>query len=618
MSQDMTQNVMNTAVDTATQLSMKIIEFLDHLANNTKTHNLSMKDKNVVQVFKDYVKKGGQLKADVISLEESKVFEQLLRNKGIPFVAASTIDPDTKEQKVIYSTRANDKIAMEQVRKQFAYALGNSLNEISSKEFLENNIGQETHIIQDLSDIEVEVLKHNLINKDIPYALDRDTKTGKTNFIYSYRDEKEIEKILTLTAYDLSGNRGKLIEDKIKQNLDNKKTFKLNITPSKNETLYVVDIENPGNFIAVNKDFYSIHTLRNIQERGEDGKKHNVIRNVAKGKAVAYDKDAILKQTAYYIQKPVILTQDEMDLVKKVDENGRLTLSEPGQFMTTYQNMLQTLSLRNDYYKFNQTNEALNTDEKLYSITNLTKDELNLITDKMKDQGISHFVSDETSHGYCLVYTSEDKTVIDNILNKTIYQDLTDEKLFTAKINYEGRGHIDFKSNEPVLIKNMDSPNFEFKLTQNEFIIYNLRTDDNNLQKDPIHIDRNSAQFNQSVVPMLLAMENPVVLSGQELKLSNIERNEIYQERLNNPELEDVKSLLFNNLSIERENMISPEFREKEATLKQQKALGYKITWPKQIYVVDRNLIEKIAEHTFEQKKVNERGRQDITVDMDR
>lgn len=612
MANDIAVDIIENGIGQASQVTTAIIKLLDDLATNTKTHTYSLKDKQMVKELANYHKSGGNLLADDIDIAFAGVFEQLLRNKGIPFVAASAIDPTTKEQRVVFTTRDKDKAAVAQVREQYNFELNVGLGEMQPNKFLNLNLNQNIQSVSGLTPVELEVFRHNVTNMNLSYALDYDRKADTYSVLYSYKDEKNINDALTLTAYDLSGDKGTLVKENIERELDNRSKFKLSITPVQNQTLYVVDAVNPANFIAINQDNYSMHTLRAVKEKQQDGRIHEIIKDMADTKPKSFNKEEVLRLADNLLQRPVVLTQDEMKLVSNVDIQGKITLNNPNQFMSIYNDMSKKLAFKNLSLKHKKTMDELNPKNEITGLSNISDADINqiktLVTEsKIKGVSIS---------GNQIAYTSEAKRQMQNILNSVLYEGLSPEKRFEAKCLYEERGNIDINSGNTYFIKDMRNPAYQFKLDADNFTIYNLTAKENGIKPEPIVISRGSAQFKDSVIPILLAMDNPVILNNEEGLLTPQERLGIEMTRMDDANALDARSLIIDNSHSERVNIISSTFDEREATEKQKKALGYVIKWPKQTYVVDRNFLEKIADHTLDQKKVENRARMDdVSID---
>lgn len=610
MARDVATDFINDRLQDATQITMELIKMIDDLLKNTKTHAGTENDKKMVEAISNHLKKGGSLVSDDIDVEYAKKFEALLRGKGIPFVAVSNIDPETKTPRTIFLTRDVDSSIVEKIRVQFNESLEAGLGEIEPKQFLLNREkGQSIQAVGGLSEVDMTVMRQNLSGQSFQYAFDYDRKKNTYTLLYDEKNQSQVDRAMSLTAYDLSGNRGELIRSEIEKEISEKRAFKLGITPVAGETIYVVDAENPANFIAINQGSYSMHTLRDVKQPDQNGDLREVIKDVSQDKkAKPYNKEKILSLSESLLQKPIILSQSEMELISKVNGNGSLEINDPEHFLTHYKNMVKMLSLRQGDLNHSNSLQKFVSEEHTYGLSQISESDMQKISSEIERLGLKNVAVYKDQ----LAYTNENKGSVEQIVNNVLYRDLSKEKVFEAKCHYEERGEISLDSDDTYLIKDMKNPGYQFKLDEHNFTIYNLRSQEAGEKQEPIVISRTSAQFRDSVIPMLIAMENPVVLKNEETLLIPEERTKIEISRTGDAPAINAKEFVFNDLQSERDNFVSDNFSLDEASKKQLDASHYKEQWVKKTYKVDRNLLEKVADHTLDQKIVNSYARKDV------
>lgn len=612
MASEAAQDMINSAVSEGSQVATALLKLLNDLANDNKKQSVIKNDEKMVKAVLEYQKSGGKLIADDVGLEYAGMYEQLLRNKGVPFVASTVIDKETGKERVVFSTRERDALAVSIIRDQFKHELGYGLGEVSPDRFVEIYANQDVTIVSNITPVEKEILAHNLVESDISYAFNYDKKSNRYTIMVSPDNEKKLNDALKLTAYDLSGERGDYIRKNVETELDNRKKFEMNVTPVQGQTIYVVDAANPSNFIAVSPNSYSYHSLRAEEKELEDGTKQSKVRDMYDGKTRAYNKAQVIRLADRFLQKPVVLNEREMEIVSSINANGNVSLDK--NFDEKYPAFAQALALRKSDLKHRMPLEELVPVEKTFGFSNIPEKEMQKIATEIEKLGLKH-VSIEDNQ---IAYTLEDKRAVDAIIESVLYSKLSLPERFEMKCRTEDRGEIDIDSGKTYLIKDMKNPGFQFKLDEEKFTIYNLRAKENGIKVEPIVIDRISKQFEETVVPLLNSMQDPVVLNEKEISLPYQDRAQLEMERKGDAKAELAKEQLMDNSQIERENLVSQEFSKEEATKTQIEALDhYETHWPKQTYKVDRTLSEKIADHTIEQKTVSERARKD-TKEPDR
>lgn len=598
---EIANDLLNSAVSEGTQVLTSLLKLMDDLANNHgRSQQIVNNDKKMVKKLLDYEKDGGTLIADVIDEKFAKTYEQLLKNQSIPYIASTIFDKETGEAKVIFSTRDKDEIAVALARKKYKAVLQQGLGEIEPDKFMEIYADQDVFSVSNLSPVEKELLSHHLADKSIEYAFDYDREKDQYTVICSDKSREELTNALKFTAFDLSGERGKAVQQTMEKELENRKRFEFNVTPVENQTIYIIDATNPSNFIAVNQNSYSYHSLQ---------VKDGVARDLYNGQQKAYNKAQVARLADGILERPVVLTQEEMKLVESVRSDGSLKLNK--DFDENFKYISQELMLRKDDLKHKQPTVELAKLDQVFGLDHLTDAELTKISAEINRLGLSH----TKIVGNQLAYSLEDKERVEGIINTVVYQG-DGRNHFETRCRIEGRGDIDLSDNREYLIKDMQNPSFQFELTPDHFTIYNLRKQ-NGVKVEPIIIDRNSKQFEETVIPLLNSMADPVILTGEETKLEASQRRELENERRGDAKAQDAKDLIIDYAEHERDNIIDLNFKIKEASPTQKEALEkINVQWPQQTYRVDRNMIEKIAEHTVEQKIVQEKARKD-TKDYD-
>ena len=580
--------------------SMKLLEALLQALNSgvsdsryNASHE-SAEGAKAVRELERHVKKGGSLVSDSIDPKDASMFRDLLKAYGITFSEFMATDKETGDERIIFCTKDADRERVNVVRERYKYEMNLDVNEIAMADFVRNNEGNRVYCVQGLDRAEVEAFRHNAAAEDVSFAVQESSEAGKYDIYYIDRDARGVQRALESTAFDLAGEKGGIYKKNIEKNLSERDEFIKKLNPKPGETIYVADGFDPGRFIAVTDKGFSTHVLKRVRETGND-----VIRESSQASYPGY---ADLLPCIESLRSPVILSSEEMEFVREIDENGKASvIPDTKVFDQAFKNVMFTMAGRKERYRPLQVQEILSPEAEVLTLSNLPDDFCRELEKLISDHKLHH----TAVNGNCVAYSVEDKAKMDKILSQTLYKGLSREQLIEARMLYGGHGTLDLSGKEEQYVINAYYPNYVFRLNEDGLAIIN----EDKKTSDPtreVTIERGTRTFGETLYPILEKMEAPAVLTKDEFFLPRDKRAVIIHEREANLSADAARSDIY--LSDEREKL---EMHDKSVDYealspRQKEARDHAEGWRRQEYLVDRNFIEKFVDRTTEPKKTHE------------
>ena len=122
-----------------------------------------------------HIRRGKDVKYQVVPKEDVALFEKILKHKRVPYVQITT---PTKE--TVFLTRDSDSKLVEQAWELLAAELKIGLKEQTLQEFLNENVGQTICQMTGYSEVELEVFRREVAKQGFHYAVIENEKQSGT------------------------------------------------------------------------------------------------------------------------------------------------------------------------------------------------------------------------------------------------------------------------------------------------------------------------------------------------------------------------------------------------------------------------------------------------------
>ena len=507
---------MKEAATTSTFLRQMLILLAQAINNNRKRGYVDEHMKGVKAILK-HVNGGGTTLYQMVKSEDAAIFEQILKNKRIPFVQMAVQDGNK-----IFITRDTDSKLLEQAWETLASELKIGFKEQTSHEFLKDNEGQNIYQMVGYTEVELEVFRREAGKFGFNYAVVRNEKdTGKYDILHSERDCTVASKALRALEYELSGEAGEILKKKIQASLDVKNTVLRTAKENPKDILYLVNRNDPMQFITLSDGIMVEHTLSLEEKRGRDGLVSKVVKDKTRRTQPFGNREVTLAMKAY--GECAVIPKEQMDFIKGYDSVGNAIIPdylELGKVLTELDKSMKALTY--PVYAASITRNDITAKDKICTLSNVEAEKLLQVTEELKKEKISFI-----SIGEDVAFSEKDREKVECILDKTLYCGMSFQDKFQAMLYYEGRGPelLDLnRLSEPVYIMSAIHPEYVLKLDQNGYALLQNGEAVLNLGKD-------SPKFEEQLEAMMESMEEIAVLSQQEIELSPEKRVRLIEER---------------------------------------------------------------------------------------
>lgn len=579
--------------DKAARTADRFIELIKALVEDKKgTRTFHEMSDNGLKTILRHVKKGGDVRMQDVPSEYAPVFEAILKSQGIPYIAMDSGKGEDRHR--IYITRDKDNGALEDVWRQFRMEMNVGMNELSVSQFIKENQGQDIRRSKGYDLVETEVFRRKIAEHGGAFAVtESDEERGKYDVMYLPRDQEEVDHALRDMQYELSGDPGREYRDTLEKDIRGRIRFEQNLNPKRGETLYIVDSENPNNFISVTATGFAVHSLKLSQETLKSGKKQEIVTDPDVVLSNLFDRERIMNY-AEGLKKPVILTEKEMPIVKGIAPDGSAIIAKQDDFRAFFRKFREQLSLREDAYD----GLSMRVTEKIgktYTLSHIPGAKMAELYEAFSEAGLSGRTA---VVGDSIAYTEKDRKQINRILDSVLYSDMTELEKTENRLYYEGCGNIELENPASVryLVSARD-PQFVIRIKPEGMDI--LRN--GALERE---IPRGDEQYGTLLMRMIDSMKEPVVMTEEEIAASKEEKTEIInsRRRINQKTealdyLEDVD----NSKKTEIHGILNQsEARHLDA--RQQEAVRRHLSHETTDTYVDRTFMEKIMDKDLSKK----------------
>lgn len=533
-----------------------------------------------------YCKTGGTVENLIVDVEDSALMQSLLRKNHVTFVNVENPNQDSENAKSVFLFKAKDKRAVEKALETYKMMKGKG-NIVKEEEILRQNEGNTVKVITGLDAYEAEVFKDYAKKNNLYYSSKYNKETHEHEITVPIWEMDKADEILKKTMYDLSGKEGKELQNEIDIYIKSRETFKeeLNVTRS-NDVVYVVDSQNPSQFISIQKDGFVTHNI----ETDKDGQ---LIDNHSKKMSIA-DKALLMKYISS-MNKAVIVSEKEMSLVTDINKKGVVILPEKNIFDKNIKKMNEDLSKRTDYYRTGFKTHKEYDSEHVYKFKNLNEEQCQAIYMEIKRRGINEaFVYDSA-----LAFTGDVKGEMDNILKDVLYKDMTQLEEKEHELYYQGRGSIILSTTitDNQYIIDVDDVERMMCISKDGFVLKDG-------EKEVISCSRSDSNYEAQLLEALSVIKNPVCMSSEEIKNKN--KDAILQSRIPNMQYWEVQDTLLNKLNNNYGKVVETSYKE-----------GYKMKKQTQYDERDIEAIQKLQSEIDIEDVYVEKETADRVIDFD-
>lgn len=503
----------NTASTFLRQMSILLAQTI----KNSKKHGYVDEHMKGARAILKHINRGGSTRYQMVKPEDAAIYEKILKNKRVPYVQLTS--PDGNE---VFVTRDCDSKLVEQAWEMLASELKIGFKEQTPHEFLNENAGQNIFQIIGYTEAELEVFRREATKLGFNYAVvGNEKEKGKYDILHSERDNSAASKAFRALEYELSGEAGDMLRKKIQEAIDMKKDVLRRAKEKPKDIQYLMNRNNPMQFITLSDGIMVEHALFLEEKRGRDGQVSKVVKDKIRRTQPFGNRELTLAMKAY--GECVVIPKELMGFIKGYDSIGSAIIPD-------YQELGKSLAMLDDVmkssgcpaYATSITRSDITAKDKVCTLSNVEAEKLLQVTEALKKENVS-FVS----IGEDLAFSEKDRAKVERILNKTLYRGMSFRDKFQAMLYYEGRGTEQLDLNrlpEPVYITSAINPEYVLKLDQNGYALLQNGEAVLNLGKD-------SPKFEEQLEAMLDSMEEIAVLSQQEIERSPEERVQLIEER---------------------------------------------------------------------------------------
>ena len=304
----------------------------EHLADLVGTIILQLMQKQDyveeqgVKALLSHVRRGKGVRTLAVPERGEEAFVKLVKEARIPFVEISHRDPVTKEKTLFFVYRDSDERKMGEVWSRFTCVFDHSCREMDPENFARMMEGKSYGKASGLSSVEVFTFREAAKDSDIRFSVipDRDEYD---QYAVLAEDKEALSDVLADASYYLSGERGHRYFEDLESYSSVQTVFDNKTRPRKDTVIYVVDVKNPRNFISIESQCMTTHSIGTREERKPDGSVTKVLYDARHTTYPGRDMDQ-LKLLALKMGKPVVLSQEEFLLVKELTDTREAVLAD--------------------------------------------------------------------------------------------------------------------------------------------------------------------------------------------------------------------------------------------------------------------------------------------------
>lgn len=268
-----------------------------------------------IRALLQHVRKGHGTLAAAVTQMQAKEMEWRLQKAHIPYVEIGHEEEGGERRTMFFVYRDSDRDGMQKLLKEMELQLDSSCREVDPETFGILTDGQSYGRAGGFSDVEILAFQESAKNYNLKYCVVAD---GKQYGIVA--DDKEmLEEAMIDMAYELSGERGMEYERRLSSCLQEWERFCGEAAPEPGCVKYVVDAANPGNFLSIDGEGITSHTVG--RRSGPDGKGLYDM-----NRTYGYD-GRQLARLFQELNKPVLVKDSGFPLVKGLTDQKQAVLA---------------------------------------------------------------------------------------------------------------------------------------------------------------------------------------------------------------------------------------------------------------------------------------------------
>ena len=370
-------------------------------------------EKQGIKALLDHIREGGGTLTTVVSEQRTEDFKKLMKKEHIPYVEIEHVDLNTKEKSIFFVYRGCDKMGVKEVLKQFEIALDQTCHEVDLETFIAMRDKKSYGTVGNLTKAEVYAFREAAKGYVFEYCVVAD---GERYAIVG-SDAKALSCAASDMCYNLFGELGREYEIALQNYLLLQKELVGQMKPEPGKVKYIVNKNNPANFISVDEKGITTHSLGRRPERGADGVVRDVVYGCYHQTYEGFDKEKLM-QLAKELHNPVVLSAEGFPLVKEITKIGEAVLSP--DFTKQYKDFVESMKKRKTNLPKPPQRKAKYTKENIVALSGVPRKVINAL--------VQTEIPEVYVYGYDVAYPKELVERMDAFLEEHLYQGLEPEE----------------------------------------------------------------------------------------------------------------------------------------------------------------------------------------------
>ena len=377
-------------------------------------------EKQGIKDLLGHIREDGGTLTTVVAEHRAEDFKELMKKEHIPYVEIEHIDLNTKEKSIFFVYRDCDRMGVKDVMKQFELVLDQSCHEVDLDTFIKMTDKKSYGMVSNLTKAEVYAFREAAKGYVFNYSVVAD---GEKYAIVG-SDAKTLSCAASDMCYNLSGELGREYEIALQDYLLQQNELVERMKTEPGQVKYIVNKNNPANFISVDEKGITTHSVGRKPERGADGVVRDVVYDCYHQTYEGFDKEKLMLLVKE-LHNPVILSAESFPLVKEITKTGEAVLSQ--DFVQQYKEFVQAMEERKpDLSKLPQRKPKYKR-ENIVALSNVPRKVINAL---MQTEIPEVYV-----YGYDVAYPKELAERMDAFWEEHLYQGMTPEE--KAKLQEE-------------------------------------------------------------------------------------------------------------------------------------------------------------------------------------
>lgn len=373
----------------------------------------------------NHVKEGGGTFTVHVLEDRAEDLKALLKEAHVPYAEIVHQDPETKEKSIFFVYRDSDRDKVEKVLKNFALQIDHSCHEVDLETFGELTSGKSYGSVGQLSREEVYAFREAAKNHDIRFSI---TSDGPLYGVVA-DDGGKLQDVLADMSYYLSGERGHAYQADLENYFRKLEEFDRRMEPGQSDVLYLVDAKNPRNFITMDSQGFTTHSVGSREEKLQDGSTRTVLYDARLVRHPGMDREK-LRELALQLAVPVIVSKEEFPLVQEISYTGEAVLA--ADFVERYEGFVEGMKGAEPVIWRQPVWKPLYSREELEGYVNLPMDVVAQIRE-------AH-IPEVYCNGGDVAYPKDAGPRVDAVLEAALYRGMDEEQRKEAMEQYRAPG----------------------------------------------------------------------------------------------------------------------------------------------------------------------------------